>query len=123
MTKYIKNKKIENNKANKVSDLNSINKATWKFIFAIYNSEWDSLIADKKNKSFRQKVSSKFTPKLNIVKTSNKGKKKADKPASFEKLPLPILAKLPKEVNEILKFVTINASWIQHGLGQRVMTI
>jgi len=121
MTKYIKNKKIENNKANKVSDLNSINKTIWKFIFAIYNSELDSLIADKNNKSFRQKVSSKFTPKLNIVKTSNKGKKKADKPASFEKLPPSILAKLPKEVNEILKFIMINTSWMQHRLGQRAM--
>jgi len=38
MIKYIENKKIENNKANEVPDLNSIDKATWKFISTIYNS-------------------------------------------------------------------------------------
>ena len=85
MTKYIENKKIENNKANEVPDLNSIDKAAWKFISTIYNSEWDSLIADKTNNSFRQKFLLKFTPKLDLVKTSNKGKKKADKLVSFEK--------------------------------------
>jgi len=108
MTKYIKNKKIENNKANEVLDLNSIGEAAWKFISAIYNSGWDSFIADKNNNSFRQKVLLKFTSKLNPVNTSNKGEKKADKPASFKKLSSPILAKLPKEVNEILKFFKKN---------------
>ena len=53
MAKYIKNKKINVNKSNKVSELRGIGKATWKFLSAIYNSEWDSLITDKDNNSFR----------------------------------------------------------------------
>lgn len=73
MTKYIENKKIENNKANEVLDLKGIGEAAWNFISAIYNSGWDSLIVDENNNSFRQKVSSKFTSKLNLVKTNNKG--------------------------------------------------
>jgi len=103
MTKYIENKKIENNKANEVLDLKGIGEAAWNFISAIYNSGWDSLIVDKDNNSFRQKVSSKFTSKLNLVKTNNKGKENIEKPVSIERLPPPIPAKLPKEVNEILK--------------------
>ena len=50
----------------------------------------------------------KFTFKLDLVKTSNKGEKKANKPVSFEKLPFLILAKSFKEVNEILKFFKKN---------------
>lgn len=53
MTKYIKNKKIDSSKVNKVPNLRNIGKAVWNFISAIYNSEWDSLIVDKNNNSFK----------------------------------------------------------------------
>jgi len=38
MTNYIKNKKIEQNKANNVLDLKGIDEATWKFISVFYSS-------------------------------------------------------------------------------------
>ena len=46
---YIKNKNIEPNKINNVPDLESISKAAWSFISAIYELEWDALITDKDN--------------------------------------------------------------------------
>jgi len=102
--KYILNKKIENGKANKVNDLKDIGEMAWKLISAIYESEWDLLIADN-NISFRHKVLAKFTPKINEVNTNkNKNSKSIDKSATFNKLPLPILAKLLKKVNKISKY-------------------
>ena len=53
MTNYIKNKNIESNKINNVLDLKGISEVAWTFISAIYKSEWNSLIANKDNQSFR----------------------------------------------------------------------
>jgi len=108
ITKYIENKKIKNNKANEVPDLKGIDKAVWNFISAIYNSGWDSLIADKNNNFFRQKVSLNFTPKLNPVKTNNRCKENTEKSMSIKRQPHSISAKLPKEVNKISKFFKKN---------------
>jgi len=80
MAKYIGNKKIDVNKSNEVPKLRGIGVATWKFLFAIYNLEWDSLITNKDNNSFRQKVGFKFTPIVNLIKTNKKGEKNTDKP-------------------------------------------
>jgi len=63
------------------------------------------LIADNNNIFFRNKILSKFTPKVNEVKTNKrKSSKNVDKPTTFNKLSSSIPAKLLKEVNKILKF-------------------
>jgi len=59
------------------------------------------------NNSFRQKVSYKFTLKVNLIKNGKKCNKNTDKPVSITRLSLPILAKSPKEVNKILKYFKI----------------
>ena len=68
MAKYIKNKKVNMNKSNKINDLQGISKATWKFI---YNAGWNSLVTDIHNNIFRQKISLHCTPKTNLVKNGN----------------------------------------------------
>ena len=107
MSKYIRNKKIDLAKANKVNDLKDISKATWKFVSTFYNARWDSLIADTNNNSFRQKVSFHCTPKTNPVKNDKLKDKNNDKLASIKRLSPPIPAKIPKEVNKISKFFKI----------------
>ena len=62
MQKYILGKSIDNNKANNVQNLNSIGKATWEFLLAIYKSYWDSLFIDESNMTLRNKVKLKFSP-------------------------------------------------------------
>jgi len=52
----------------------------------------------------------KFTPKVNSVNIGKRGNKNTDKPTSIKKLPLLIPAKLPKEVNEILKYFKTTGS-------------
>jgi len=55
----------------------------------------------------RQKVLLKFTPKINPVNTGKKENKNTDKPTSVKRLPLLVLTKLLKEVNEIWKYFKI----------------
>ena len=108
MATYISNKKIKNGKVNEVDNLKGIGEAVWKFISSLYESKWDSLIVDN-NISFRKKVSEKFTPKIKEMNVSeNKSGKSSDLLATFNTLPSPILAKSPKEVNEISKYFKKN---------------
>ena len=49
MQKYILDKSINNDKANKVQNLKSVGKVAWDFILAIYEAHWNSLIIDETN--------------------------------------------------------------------------
>jgi len=109
VTKYIKNKSIEPNNANDILDLKGVDKAIWNFISTLYKLEWDSLVTDKDNQSFRQKFSSKFTPKVQEIKHKPKNDKQTDKLANFAKLSPPIPAKTFKEVKEISRFFKRNS--------------
>jgi len=53
--------------------------------------------------SFKSKVASKFTPKINNI-SKNKGSNNNKNSASVSRLPPPIPAKLLKEVKDITKF-------------------
>ena len=61
---HILGKSIDGDKANKVQDLKDISKTVWKFILAIYESHWDSLVVNETNMSFRNKVKLKFSPQI-----------------------------------------------------------
>ena len=60
IAKYIGNKKIEVSKFNNIKNFKDISKAAWKLISFIYNSRWDSLIADNYKNNLRQKIAFKF---------------------------------------------------------------
>jgi len=70
----------------------------------VYQSKWDSLIADKNNKSLRENFLDKLTPR--IILSLSYINKITDKPtlASIEKMPPLILAKSHKKVNKISKY-------------------
>ena len=61
MGKYIRGKSIDND-SNNIKDLEGVGKAVWKFLSSIYDSYWDGLYVNNTNTTFRNKVSSKFTP-------------------------------------------------------------
>jgi len=109
MTEYIKNKSIENNKKNNVTDLKEIGEAAWNFIASLYESGWDSLIADKDNHTLKQKVVAKFTSRLYKVKKKLSNKEPVDKPTSFFRIPPFIPEKTPKEVNKISQYFKKNS--------------
>ena len=58
----------------------------------------------KENSTFKQKLASKFTPKIQKGKTTSKRNKNNNKATSFIKLPLLILARLFKKILEKSKF-------------------
>ena len=104
MAKYIANKQVDPAKSNDLEDFKGIGEAIWNLISSVYQSKWDSLIADKNTISLRKKISDKLTPR--IIPLSNRNNKTADKLilASIEKILPPIPAKLQKEVNQISKY-------------------
>ena len=59
---YIRSNKIKKEKANNIPELKNFGEVIWSFISSIYESEWNILSLNKNNKSFRGKVSYKFTP-------------------------------------------------------------
>ena len=99
MTKYIANKQVDLAKSNDLEDFKGIGEVIWNLISLLYQSKWDSLIADKNAISLRKKILDKLTPR--IILLSNHNNKTVDKPilASIEKILPPILAKSQKEVN------------------------
>ena len=74
MQKYILGKLINDDKANNVKDLESVRKAAWEFITALYESHWNDLLVDGTNRFFRNNVKSKFSLQIIKKNNSNKGK-------------------------------------------------
>jgi len=107
MAKYIGNKQVNPIKSNELKDFKGIGEAIWSFISSVYQSKWDLLIADKNDKSLRQKISDKLTSKIIPLTNHNKSMNKPT-PASINKMPPLILAKLQKEVNWISKYFKNN---------------
>jgi len=107
MRKYISDKSINGDKANKVKDLKGMNKAMWEFISTIYELHWDSLFVDDNKTTFRNKVRFKFIPQVMKSQVPNKGKEVV-KPTFISFLLPPIPAKSMKEVKEISKYFKKN---------------
>ena len=107
MQKYILGKTIKGNNANSIKNLKGIDKVAWEFILFLYKAYWNSLVVNNTNISFRNKVKFKFSPQVSKKPTSNKDKNIV-KPFYVSILPSPILAKSPKEVNEISKYFKKN---------------
>jgi len=103
MEKYILGKDIDGSKANDIKDFEGLGKAAWKFISALYTSQWDNLIVNGTNRSFRNNVKSKFSPQAVKETTKSKKTNMANSPY-ISSLPPSILAKSAKEINKILKY-------------------
>ena len=103
MEKYIFGKSIDGSKANDIKDFKGLGKAAWGFIIALYTSQWDNLIVDGTNRSFRNNVKSKFSPQ--VVKETTKPKNANILYSSYiSSLPPSILVKSAKKINKILKY-------------------
>ena len=82
------------------------------FISFLYKAHWENLVVDDTNMSFRNKVKSKFSPQI-VKEPSNNKDKNSVKPSYIFSLPLPILAKSLKKVDEISKFFKKNLTSMQ----------
>ena len=106
LAKYIRNKQVNNSKANDLRDFDGMGDAIWNFISSIYEAKWDALYTDQKSNTLRAKISSKFTPRPIPPNNGNKKEIAKPVPVTINKvpLPLPLLAKTKKEVNAISKY-------------------
>ena len=86
------------------SEFKGFDEAAWSFISSIYESGWDSLYTDKNNKSFRQNITYKFTPKIPKSDWSPNTNKFKNKSAEIIRLSPSISARPPKKVLEKSKF-------------------
>ena len=77
--------------------------AIWNFISSVYQLKWNSLYANKNNKSLREKITTKFSLIIIPMPNCNKSTKKPV-PANIKKMLPPLPAKSKKEVNQILKY-------------------
>jgi len=107
MGKYIQGKFIIKENPNGIKDLEGVGKAVWDFFSAIYDLHWDSLYVDNSKTLFRSKVKSKFNPQVTKTLVNNQSKESV-KSSYVSPLPPPILVKIPKEVNEISKYLKKN---------------
>ena len=107
IAKYISNKKVNPKIANNLKDFDGIGDSVWNFISAVYQASWDSFLTDNKSKSLREKIVSKFSPRITLT-NAQKNSKDLPKlvPISFDKVPPPpsLPAKSVKEVNAISKY-------------------
>ena len=104
MAKYITNKQINSPIANDLDDFKGIGEVVWNFISSVYDANWDALSTDNNFTLLRKRISAKFTPRFQPAPQRINKEKNDPTPASIERLPLPIPAKSPKEVNVISKF-------------------
>ena len=104
IAKYITNKQINSPIANDLDNFKGIGEVVWNFISSIYDANWDALSTDNNSTLLRKKISAKFTPRFQLASQRTNKEKNSPTPASIERLPLPIPAKSPKEVNAIFKF-------------------
>ena len=67
LAKHIKNKQVFGDKVNKLVNFDGMGDGIWNFISSVYEAKWDALYTDQKSNTLRKKISSKFTPKSNLV--------------------------------------------------------
>jgi len=107
IVKYISNKKVNPKSANDLKDFDGIGDSVWNFISVVYQSSWDSFLTNNKSKSLREKIASKFSPRIAPTNTQKNSKDFSKSVSvSFDKVSLPPLlpAKSVKEVNAISKY-------------------
>ena len=101
--KYILGKGIDSSKTNNIKDFKGLDKAVWRFITVLYISQWNNLIVNDTNRSFRNNVKSKFS--LQAAKETTKPKNANISYSLYvSSLSLSILAKFTKEINKISKY-------------------
>ena len=103
IAKYISNKQVDSSESNNLEDFHSMGEAVWNFISSVYQTNQDSLYANKQSNSLRKKIAAKFTLKIQPATNKNKIINKLT-PANIERIPPPIPAKSQKEVNQISKY-------------------
>jgi len=107
MAKYIRNKSVNNIKANNITEFEGMGDAIWNFISSVYEAKWDSLHTDRSTNMLRSKILSKFTPRTPPAKGNGNKEIPKSTPVTINRAPLPLpplSTKPKKDVNTIPKY-------------------
>ena len=105
MADFIYNRKLEGKIKKDILVLEEFGEVTWFFILSMHKAGWDTLKTNKRNRTFCQSVTSKFTLKIknNISNKKNKIPKKERK-VEIIRIPFPISPRLSKDMLRKSKF-------------------
>lgn len=101
MANFIRNRSTNKNKIKKLQGFGQMAQT---FISSIYEVGWNLLEMDEDNKTLRQNVSIKFTPKVKVTKPVRRSEQSKDKQLEIVRPPPSILVRPLKEVLKKLKF-------------------
>jgi len=96
---FIRQRKLDNNITNDISQIAEFSLTTGNFILSIYESGWDKLKANKNDNVFRQSVASQFKIKSLINNLINyQDSSKLSSQAKISKVPFLILSRPSKSI-------------------------
>ena len=107
MARYIRNKSVNDIKANNITEFEGMGDAIWNFISSVYEAKWDSLHTDQSTNTLRSKILLKFTPRTPPAKGNSNKEIPKSTPVTVNRAPppLPSLSTKPKkDVNTIPKY-------------------
>jgi len=107
MAKYIRNKSVNDIKANNITEFEGMSDTIWNFISSVYEAKWDSLHTDQSTNTLRSKILSKFTPRTPLAKGNGNKEIPKSTPVTVNKAPPPLpplSTKSKKDVNTIPKY-------------------
>ena len=115
LAKYILNKQVNGNTANKIGDFDDMGGAIWNFISAVYRAKWNVLHMDNKNNTLRAKILSKFIPRIPALNSNNKKDIPKSTLVTINKTPPlpPLPAKSKKEINAISKYFHLKENSVE----------
>ena len=107
MARYIRNKSVNDIKANNITELEGMGDTIWNFISSVYEAKWDFFHTDRSTNTLRSKISLKFTPRTPTAKGNGNKEIPKSTPVTVNRTPppLPPLSTKPKkDVNTIPKY-------------------
>ena len=115
LAKYILNKQVNGNMANKIGDFDDMGGAIWNFISAVYGAKWNVLHMDNKNNTLKAKILSKFIPRIPALNSNNKKDIPKSTLVTINKAPPlpPLPAKSKKEINAISKYFHLKENSVE----------
>ena len=102
---FIRNGNLNGKTEKNIPHIIGFSQTAWDLISSIYKAEWNKLMVNCNNKTFRQCFSAQFIPK-NVKKDTTKGNifNKQNKTLTVSRIPFSILLRPSKKILEKSKF-------------------
>jgi len=79
MADFIRARKVKTSMINNIKKLKEFGDAAFNFVLSIYEANWDAILTDDHNNSFRNRITNKFIPKVKKPSVLSKARLFKDK--------------------------------------------